>query len=583
MLANFSRLTLGHYIALAMTIGIVFYFSLAGYPLSNNNEGLYAEIAREMFLSGNYLVPHLNFVPYIEKPPLLYWLISGSYHIFGVTVFAARFITATCGALTVICLCWLGHKIDRAVEAWLAAIMLATSIGFIVIARIVFFDMLLTVCLTFTLSCFYLWWRSNKKYYLFIAYIFLALAVLAKGMLSLILVPAICISFLLICKQKNRITALFNPIGLLLFLAVVLPWHIMASLKHPGFAWEYFINEQILRFLNDRMPHDYYQGPIYYYIPRILIYAFPWSLFIPALFKRNPIEDKNPDKLPIFLALWVIVPLIFFSISQAKANYYMIISMPALVFLLSIKIHEKLIKKELGIFIGVFGVLTAIFAGALIYFSIAEFNVTDLQYQIASLLMPWLYGLLIIALVFLVLSIIFYASSQQELNSNLFQVNNKSQVRNIGLLAGVCGLSLVILMAGCGILKRIPNQYAELSIINYLKVQPSSKPIYYYDNYAKQSTLLFYLQRRLPIIDTTDSDMAYGSQTPAAKDWFISFKQFKKLAKKQACYVALTKESLADFINAAKGMHFCPVSESGKGILLSNDQLECKCHDRFCS
>ena len=327
---NQSRITYWHYLILILFIYLAFYLGMAAYPLANNNEGLYAEIAREMLISGNYIIPHLNYVPYLEKPPLLYWLIALSYHVFGVTAFAARWVPATSAAFVCMGLCWFGKKTGRATEAWLTAIMLTTSLGFIIIGRVVFFDMLLTACLTLALLLFYIWYQHNKKIYLRAAYVFLALAVLTKGLLALVLVPSITIIFLYLVGQRTRIIHLFDMVGIILFLAVVLPWHIAAVFSYPGFFYDYFINEQFLRFLNERIPRDYYHGPFYYYLPRILIYIFPWSLLLPALIKRRKVMDKNPDKFNLFLGLWVWVPLIFFSISQAKANYYMIISMPAL-------------------------------------------------------------------------------------------------------------------------------------------------------------------------------------------------------------------------------------------------------------
>ncbi len=483
----------GHYYLLAFFIAIGFYVGLGGYPLSNNNEGLYAEVAREMLLTGNYIIPHLNFVPYIEKPPLLYWLIALSYHVFGVTTWAARLIPASCGALTIVCLLWLGQKIGRAREAWLTAVILATSLGYIVIARIVFFDMLLTACLTVTLSLFYVWWQTDKKYYLRSAYIFLGLGVLSKGLLILVLVFAISVTFLFICRQKKRILSLFDFWGIILFLAIVLPWHVAANIQYPGFFRDYFINEQVLRFLNERIPHDYYQGPIYYYIPRILAYLLPWSLLLPLLCKRHPMKNNDTDKLALFLWLWFIVPLVFFSVSQAKANYYMIIGMPALAYLLAIKIN---------------------------------------------------------------------------------QMNNLKS----SLLWSMVSISLITLLAGYIVAKKIPDEYSELSIIQYLQAKNSGRPVYLYDNYAKQSTLLFYLQKRLPMIAADDPDLAYGAQTNEAKGWFISVEQFKSIAEKQFCYVALVKESLSKFYQVLPGLGFCPVTATKKGLLLSNDPGDCNKH-----
>lgn len=95
----FTHLRYILWLSFLLLVGFTFYYGLGSYALANNNEGLYAEIAREMYISHKYIIPMLNGVPYIEKPPLLYWLINGSFHLWGINEFAARFVPATCGVI----------------------------------------------------------------------------------------------------------------------------------------------------------------------------------------------------------------------------------------------------------------------------------------------------------------------------------------------------------------------------------------------------------------------------------------------------------------------------------------------------
>lgn len=140
----FTHLRYILWLSFLLLVGFTFYYGLGSYALANNNEGLYAEIAREMYISHKYIIPMLNGVPYIEKPPLLYWLINGSFHLWGINEFAARFVPATCGVILCFSLVFFSQQINRLGEGLLAGLILSTSLGFVLIARIVFFDMLLT-------------------------------------------------------------------------------------------------------------------------------------------------------------------------------------------------------------------------------------------------------------------------------------------------------------------------------------------------------------------------------------------------------------------------------------------------------
>ncbi len=313
------------------TLFIVFFASLGRYPLLDNNEGLYAQIPLEMLQRGNFIIPYLNGVPYIEKPPLLYWLISLSYSIFGKAVWAARLIPALAGLSTCIALLLFGRQLKQPRWGRNSALLLATSLGFAIFSRMVFFDILLTALLTWCLTSFYLFDLTHNKKWLHRFYGFLALAVLAKGLLAIVLAGLIITAFQIWeYKSLKWVKIMLDPWGIAIFFAITVPWHAACCWSHQGFAYFYFINEHVLRFLDQRWPHDYYQGSWYYYIPRIFGYIFPWTLALPLLFRTKIEMPTSQRSLQRFLLLWFIVPLLFFSFSKAKANYYMILGTPPL-------------------------------------------------------------------------------------------------------------------------------------------------------------------------------------------------------------------------------------------------------------
>jgi len=306
---------------------VAFFLGMWSYGLSDTNEGLYAEIAREMF-SGSLIIPHLNHVPYLEKPPLLYWLINLSFHLFGISNLGARMVPALSASGVCLLTWWFGRRINEHKAGWLAAIILASSVGFMIIGRVVLFDMLVTFFMTATLYNFYLWYQQQTPKYLYLTAASLALAILSKGFLALALIPAIAGTFLLLERAPLTIwLRLFNGRAIGIFLLVVMPWHVIAAIVNQDFLYQYVVNEHIFRFLDLRVPNDYHHGPISFYLPRLLVYLFPWSLLAPLVLIKNKLSSVNR-----LLLAWFAIPLVFFSLAGDKGDCYMIITAPAMAF-----------------------------------------------------------------------------------------------------------------------------------------------------------------------------------------------------------------------------------------------------------
>lgn len=308
-------------------IAAFFFSGLGAYPLLNNNEGLYAQIAWEMLETGDYIIPHLNGVPYIEKPPLLYWLIAGSFKLFGKSVFSARLIPALFGMLTSLSLYLFARSLHQEKGGKYAAFLLTTCCGFIIFSRMVFFDVVLTFFLTAAAFTFYKLYQTEHKKYLYLFSAFMAAAVLTKGLVALVLTGGLILSFLLIERNLLFLKYFFDPLVIGIFFSLTLPWHILACLKEEGFAWFYFVNEHWMRFLDKRIPRDYYTGPFYYYMPRLLGYLVPWTFLAPFFLRKSSVLTSSLNK---FLGCWFFSFLLFFSLSRAKANYYMVVGLPPL-------------------------------------------------------------------------------------------------------------------------------------------------------------------------------------------------------------------------------------------------------------
>jgi len=309
-----DTLSVSHYAFICILLFFAFLWGISSYPISDMNEGLYAEIAREMINLKDFIIPHLNYVPYIEKPPLLYWLLAINYQLFGTSEWSARLVPALSAIGICLGMLWFGKKMNFSKQSWMAAVILSSSFGFIIISRILLFDMLLTACLTFSLLGFYFWYEKSNISTLRFAYIALAFAVLTKGIIAAGIGFLIVISFFLFSKtERKKIIAFFDPIGISLFFLIIVPWHLIAIIQEPEFAWDYIVNEQIMRFFDKRVPHDYHTGPLYFYLPKLMIYCFPWCLAFPLLlFSKNKESNTMHKRLSCFFWCWFLVPLLSF-------------------------------------------------------------------------------------------------------------------------------------------------------------------------------------------------------------------------------------------------------------------------------
>lgn len=559
---TYYRLGLFEYILLFIVLFVAFYLGMSCYALENINEGLYAEIPREMLQLGDYIIPHLNFVPYIEKPPLFYWLIALSYTLFGVSEWSARLIPASSASLLCLSLVFFGNAIRRNREGWLAALILATSVGFIGIGRVLIFDMLLTLLFSLSLLSFYIWYHKSSVLFLRLFYVFLGLAFLTKGMVALFLIPIIILLFMFKAGTRWRKMALCVDIpGIILFLAIAIPWHWLAMKQQPGFIWDYFINEQVYRFLDKRIPHDYHTGPFYFYLPKLIFYLFPWSLLALLLFKPSKSIDKS---LYNFLWIWFVVTLVFFSLSRAKGDYYMIIGTPPLALLLSLKINDLFNSKNkttLFYFFVILAFLEAIIFG-LLYLATSESS--------SSLYIPEIFKLdsfFIIPLLTIFIVLISYSV----LGTCIGVFYRKKP-----LVAFVMIIGLIFPLIAFFIIDKQKIEYtrSEINLANYISQHDYSRPVYLYQDYERISTILFYLHKRLFIIDSHSQDLYYGMHSPRARNWFLSLPNFAN-KNNEVNYVLVKKDKFLQFLHALPRAQYCIVAQSGGSVLLSNKPEDC--------
>jgi 4-amino-4-deoxy-L-arabinose transferase-like glycosyltransferase len=291
--------TLATWLLFAAIFAAVQFASLFTPPLMDDVDAAHAQAAQHMAESGNLITSQINGIRYIEKPPLPYWLVAGTYRIFGENTFA----THLPNALAMLGLAWLAWL--WASRAWgaraglYAGLGVLTSIGPFLFTRFIIPEAILSLFLLIALYSLITGLESNRPARFYWMWAALALALLTKGLIAPVFFAGAVIPYLLLTGQWRRWRALKPISGLLLFLAIAAPWHILVGLANPdqghpvgnhptlgnvhGFWYFYFINEHYLRFFGLRYPHDYNKLPFAEYWLAHLIWLFPWSLFLPAL------------------------------------------------------------------------------------------------------------------------------------------------------------------------------------------------------------------------------------------------------------------------------------------------------------
>jgi 4-amino-4-deoxy-L-arabinose transferase-like glycosyltransferase len=311
------------------------FFGRLGVPgLTDPDEGRYAEIAREMLVTGDYLTPHLNFLPYLEKPPLVYWLTAASLKLGGQNEFAARAIPAVSAVGGVLAVFWLAGTLWGPRTGFWAGLITATSSGYFLLARLLTLDMSLTCFLTWAMALAYVAVRNQKRRYLWWAYLAMGLAVMTKGPVGVALPALIFFIWFAIQKRWWDFRQLWHPGGGLILAVVVLPWYILVGLRNPEF-WNFFlVHENLQRFL---APQVHAGQPFYFYLGVLAAGFLPWIFLLPWAWQAqvsasSPLEAGR-DRL--FLGIWFAVIFGFFSLARAKLFPYLLPGLPPLALLVA--------------------------------------------------------------------------------------------------------------------------------------------------------------------------------------------------------------------------------------------------------
>jgi dolichol-phosphate mannosyltransferase len=326
-----------------MVVAAAFLFSNLGYPLIDRDETRYAEIPREMIATGNWILPQLNFKPYYDKPPLLYWLCAASYRMFGVSEWSARLVPASAAFLTILATLVFGSRYFGRRTGLLAAGILMLSIGFAFTSRYLLIDGVLVLLTTLSFFTAYVAVRGDRVRlgWWILSSVCCGFAFLAKGPLALVLLlPVVCaFSWLSESAAKIRIR------DLVILSAVVAgiagPWLIAVAFQDKDFLLEFFYRHNVRRFAG-----DFHAKPVWFFIPVLLLAGHPWSFMaIPYgrfFFRRDAVARLARPQLVGYLFLWSAFCFVFFSFSKCKLPTYLLPIAPALALMFADYLNQAL-------------------------------------------------------------------------------------------------------------------------------------------------------------------------------------------------------------------------------------------------
>jgi 4-amino-4-deoxy-L-arabinose transferase-like glycosyltransferase len=339
---------------LAGVCAFLFLYGLGQFGLIGADEPRYAQVAHEMLDRHDWITPVLGGRPWLEKPPLYYWQANIAYSIFGVSDWAARLPSALDATLLVLAVYFFLRRFRPGFELD-GALITASSAGVAGYAHAASMDMALATSFGIGMLNWWAWRASQRRIYLGAFYGFMALGMLAKGPVAPFLASLVIVLYASAVREWHLVKkSLWLP-GMILFCALALPWYIAVQMRNPQFFREFIVQQNLDRFSENLYHHS---EPIWYYLPMTVLALAPWTVFVIAGFaqavrlwwaQQRAVEaplGSAVKQFGIFASCWLVVPVVFFSISQSKLPGYILPAIPAGALLLVEYLRQSLEQSE---------------------------------------------------------------------------------------------------------------------------------------------------------------------------------------------------------------------------------------------
>jgi len=558
-------------------------------------DAVQAQIARNMLTSGDWVTARLDGVTYLEKAPLVYWIIGIFYKIFGVYDWAARIPIA----LSVMALAWL----TAAFGTWAfgkraglyAGLCMATCIGIFLFTRILIPDVMLTFTTALAMWAFL---RSldeeepHPRFWAFVMAASLGVGLLLKSLVGVVFPVAGALIYLFLTKQlfALRTWERLRPIsGFFVILLIAAPWHILATLRNPpyfsfslhsgpgeyhGFLWFYFINEQFLRFLNLRYPHDYNTVPRLWFWLFHFLWLFPWSVYFPAIAKLSYKPVDRARRVGLLALCWTGFLLIFFTFSTTQ-EYYSMPCYPALALLLgsAMATGGDWIRRGTRVLCGVAGVAAvACFA---IFFAVRNLP-TPGDISDALSRHPSVYTLSLGHMLDLTFDSFAYLRLPLLVAAIAFLAGTLGTFRWIGQRAFLAtALMMVLFFHAARLALVVFDPYLTSRPLAQTILQSPPGKLIVDHPYYPFSSLIFYTNSDVLILNGRYNNLEYGSYAPGAPNVFIDDARFKSLWRdSQRYYLVAYPKELSRFENLVGRDHLNFLASSGGKLVFANHPLD---------
>lgn len=551
-----SKTWLMDLLALLLIIGVFFACFLGSRSFTIPDEGRYAEIPHEMLVSGDYVTPHINYIKYFEKPPFFYWLQAASLKVFGLNEWAARIPNALMALLGCLMTYVAGRKLYDRRTGWLASLILATGLLYYGMARFITLDMTVSVFLTGSLFSFLLAQKSldshlrgdgrNTKTFILLMYIFSALATLTKGMIGFIFPGMIIFVWLFLFNDWRNLKYYLSLSGILLWLLIVLPWHILVQLRNPEFFHFYIIEQHFARYFTTYANRD----QAFWVLPSFIILGFlPWTAFLLQALKSHwpkSWKQRFAAKEAIFLMLWAGLIYLFFQFSHSQLPPYVLPIFPPLAILVGNYLANAWQEqKQKGIFIGLLIISLILLAAIIIALILASQN------QLFPLpRTAWLTLFLAIGTAFIPLWSYWLGGVKAALIT-LF-------------------ITLVLLMTSLSPNYPLLQQRSTKTLAAILlpMLTPSDQVTSYHSYFQD---LPFYLQRRVALVGWGVDELDFGIQHQNMEGWLLEDQAFWQQWQSgtQRIFMFLNKNDY-NALSKNRAYHLCLIAETPDIVLMSN-------------
>jgi 4-amino-4-deoxy-L-arabinose transferase-like glycosyltransferase len=556
-------------------------------------DAVQAQIARNMLVSGDWVTARLDGVAYLEKAPLVYWMMAVSYRVFGVHDWAARLPLA----LAVVLLCFVTYRFGRWAfgeqAGMFAGIVLATSVGLFLFTRILIPDAMLTLAIT---GAIWAWLRllepdeEHPHRWAVVMGVCFGAGLLLKGLIAVVFPVLAALVFMAVTRQLFS-RAAWKKLDLWLVAAIAVliaaPWHMLAAVRNPpafafslhsgpgeyrGFFWFYFFNEHLLRFLNMRYPRDYNTVPRLWFWLLNLVWLFPWSAYLPAAVKQSYREPSRAGRARLMAVCWIGVVMVFFTFSTTQ-EYYSMPIYPALALLLGSALASG--DRRLRAATWTLHFVSALIFGALAFVLLMVWRLPasgDISQaltqhpELYTLSMGHMGDLTLNAFAYLKLPLAVASVAFAAITAGLVMWRNNIRRTVIVVAAGM----IIFFQAALLALVRFDSYLGSYPLAQSLMKSPPGQLVEANAYYAF-SSVFFYTGRTALLLNGRMNNLEYGSYAPGAPNVFLDDAKFSALWQSHSrCYLLAYGSEKTRLENLVGPGNLHVVAENAGNYLFTN-------------